>query len=406
MSLKYKLLGDRSHFYVGDTGQTIELVECGKEGCPVELRTALAFAYATAYLGTDDNAGKLLIDVPDNLLNIPGLLTISVGCHDDEDTEYTGCEFTIRIVGNYVANPNSGTGGSGGSGDKNVQADWSQNDETADDYVKNRPGGYKIKDEINITWDGNTEGLTSVQVTDNMSIYKISDVIFTADEAIGMTVTFSDEKSFNITQNDLQVDNSNNDFFGIKESKGFIAYVILKDNLNVEGITFQEAGIYTMPALDDEGTYVQNIHKDKTYAKIPEDLLDLSELKSNVDTLQSSVKNAGCKVIRVTNMPSSWWPRNAYTSESAKISLFNSAENYFTVKNALYSSNFVIACNEIKYRPIYYSIVQNDIYITLMVSLMDGATPDVPGLLDLKMYQGSNVFEITNERPFNTYVKE
>lgn len=171
------------------------------------------------------------------------------------------------------------------------QFDWNQNDSSQPDYVKNRPGGYKLKDAMNITWDGNIEGLTSVQVTDNMSIYKISDVIFTADEAIGMTVTFSDEKSFNITQNDLQVDNSNNDFFGIKESKGFIAYVILKDNLNVEGITFLEAGIYTMPALGDEGTYIQNIHKDQTYVKIPEDLLDLSNFKSEFNTLSDNVDN-------------------------------------------------------------------------------------------------------------------
>ena len=169
------------------------------------------------------------------------------------------------------------------------QADWNQNDETADDYVKNRPGGYLVRDEINITWDGNTEGLTSVQLADNMSVYKISDVIFTADEAIGMTVTFSDGNSFNITRDDLNVDNNNNDIFGIQVSKVLIALVILKDNLNVEGIIFTEAGIYTTPALNNEGTYIQNIHKDQTYVKISEDLLDLSNFKSEFNTLSDNV---------------------------------------------------------------------------------------------------------------------
>ena len=37
---------------------------------------------------------------------------------------------------------NSAISSSGGSG-SNVQADWNQNDETANDYVKNRPGGYE-----------------------------------------------------------------------------------------------------------------------------------------------------------------------------------------------------------------------------------------------------------------------
>ena len=42
---------------------------------------------------------------------------------------------------------NSAISSSGGSG-SNVQADWQQNDETANDYVKNRPGGYIDNDTI------------------------------------------------------------------------------------------------------------------------------------------------------------------------------------------------------------------------------------------------------------------
>ena len=42
---------------------------------------------------------------------------------------------------------NSAISSSGGSG-SNVQADWQQNDETANDYIKNRPGGYGCLTEI------------------------------------------------------------------------------------------------------------------------------------------------------------------------------------------------------------------------------------------------------------------
>ena len=42
---------------------------------------------------------------------------------------------------------NSAISSSGGTG-SNVQADWNQNDETANDYIKNRPGGYIDNDTI------------------------------------------------------------------------------------------------------------------------------------------------------------------------------------------------------------------------------------------------------------------
>ncbi len=172
------------------------------------------------------------------------------------------------------------------------QFDWNQNDSSQPDYVKNRPGGYKLKDAIDITWDGNVEGLTSVHIDDTQSLYKISDVIFTADEAIGMTITYSTEDSFDVTQNNIYVQEGLDGLFAIRgTSDNIIAYVILKDNVTISGITFSEAGIYTIPSLADEGTYIQNIHKDETFATIPENMLDLSNFKSEFDMLYDNVDN-------------------------------------------------------------------------------------------------------------------
>ena len=54
--------------------------------------------------------------------------------------------------------------GGGGS-----QADWNQNDETAVDYVKNRPGGYDIKELVTVTDETATSGqlLTNYTAVNN-----------------------------------------------------------------------------------------------------------------------------------------------------------------------------------------------------------------------------------------------
>ena len=51
------------------------------------------------------------------------------------------------------------------------QSDYNQNDPDAVDYIKNRPGAYdKFFEPVNITWDGNTEGKTSVTINANTAL--------------------------------------------------------------------------------------------------------------------------------------------------------------------------------------------------------------------------------------------
>lgn len=73
-------------------------------------------------------------------------------------------------------------------GGEQVQTDWNQNDTTAKDYIKNRPGGYE--EGFEITWDGDTTGRPSA-TAEGMSLawYKVSDKILTPDDIIGATVT-------------------------------------------------------------------------------------------------------------------------------------------------------------------------------------------------------------------------
>ena len=73
-------------------------------------------------------------------------------------------------------------------GGEQVQTDWNQNDITAKDYIKNRPGGYE--EGFEITWDGDTTGRVSVTVKDVPFVwYKVSDKILTADQIIGAQLT-------------------------------------------------------------------------------------------------------------------------------------------------------------------------------------------------------------------------
>ena len=73
-------------------------------------------------------------------------------------------------------------------GGEQVQSDYAQNDPTAKDYIKNRPGGYETGFEI--TWDGDTTGRVSI-TAEGMPYawYKVSDKILTPDDIIGATVT-------------------------------------------------------------------------------------------------------------------------------------------------------------------------------------------------------------------------
>ena len=69
--------------------------------------------------------------------------------------------------------------------------DWYQNDSTASDYIKNRPGGYTVNyPALNIEWDGVIGDRVSVDVT-GMKFVKVSDEIPKAKQLVGGTVSIN-----------------------------------------------------------------------------------------------------------------------------------------------------------------------------------------------------------------------
>lgn len=76
-----------------------------------------------------------------------------------------------------------------GAGSSPVHPDWSQNDEAASDYIKNRPGGYTVSyPALNIEWDGVIGDRVVVDVGE-AKLVKVSDEIPKIEQLVGGTIS-------------------------------------------------------------------------------------------------------------------------------------------------------------------------------------------------------------------------
>ena len=114
-----------------------------------------------------------------------------------------------------------------------TQPDWNQNDETAPDYVKNRPFYSEVLN-YSITWDGDKTEKTSAG---NM-LYKVSDLTPEFSDIQEMSITLSNGLVVGI---DAIYDSEQGQYWLFPEAS---VVCILKAGVIVEGITFPESGIY------------------------------------------------------------------------------------------------------------------------------------------------------------------
>lgn len=146
-------------------------------------------------------------------------------------------------------------------GGEQVQTDWNQNDTTAKDYIKNRPGGYtKTTPGYEITWDG-VVGDKVVVDGGEMQLVKVSDRIFTVEELIGATAIFGD-RSFIVSNDTIHSQN------GIIMTE---VVLVLSAPTTISGITIPEAGTY-FAKMGEE--FVSSLSKpdSTTTVKIPAEL--------------------------------------------------------------------------------------------------------------------------------------
>lgn len=145
------------------------------------------------------------------------------------------------------------------------QADWNQNDESAADYVKNRPGGYtQTTPGYEITWDG-VVGDKAVVDMGEMQLVKVSDRVFTAEELIGATITVGD-RSFTINNDNIH---SQNGVIDVSNS-----VLVCTSPTTIQGITIPEAGTYFMKTGEE---FASSLSKpdSTTTIKIPAELLQI-----------------------------------------------------------------------------------------------------------------------------------
>lgn len=146
-------------------------------------------------------------------------------------------------------------------GGEQVQTDWNQNDATAKDYIKNRPGGYtKTTPGYEITWDG-VVGDKVVVDGGEAQFVKVSDRVFTVEELIGATVTVGDRSS-TINNDNIQSQN------GIINGEVFF---VCSAPTTIYDITIPETGTYFVKM---ENGFVSSLstQDSTTTIKIPAEL--------------------------------------------------------------------------------------------------------------------------------------
>lgn len=152
-----------------------------------------------------------------------------------------------------------------------VQSDYTQNDATQPDYIKNRPGGYyQTVPGVDITWDGVIGDRPKAQPEEGMYLVKVSDEILTADRVIGATVTRVEG-----SENTSTVLLENN----VMSGDGFIIvtgyYVIAscsKTTVEMGGgiLTFPETGTYfSYMEQNGETTYISGLTKPEKQELVP-----------------------------------------------------------------------------------------------------------------------------------------
>ena len=89
--------------------------------------------------------------------------------------------------------------------------DWHQNDSTASDYIKNRPGGYTVNyPALNIEWDG-VIGDRVVVDAGGIKFVKVSDEILKVERLVGGALSFKQGDMSNaISITDKTIDNLGN----------------------------------------------------------------------------------------------------------------------------------------------------------------------------------------------------
>lgn len=195
-----------------------------------------------------------------------------------------------------------------------VQPDWSQNDETAKDYVKNRPGGYIQETLVDIEWDGNTEGKYVVDIIPEiLQMCKVADTPLTLEKLKGSIFTLwglidGNEVYDSVTGfSEDNVEKQNDNFTLTVETpqKKLTGYILVVNSApfiiesEEGGLTFNEVGVYFSNLVESDGTgfkcQLRSV-KNELVKKIPSNYLDLDNINTSIQEISETLEPLPQKV--------------------------------------------------------------------------------------------------------------
>lgn len=165
--------------------------------------------------------------------------------------------------------------------------DWHQNNSTASDYIKNRPGGYTVNyPALNIEWDGVTGDRVSVDIMGGKFV-KVSDEIPKIERLVSGVLTTKNGDVYNeqiIT--DRMIMDFGNSIYGsdlflvVNKAPANFVYPGMGDVLAV----FPETGVYFMRSTDSIYISSLSLHAKSEIVQIPQRYVDgLEETTANAN---------------------------------------------------------------------------------------------------------------------------
>lgn len=175
---------------------------------------------------------------------------------------------------------------------KLVQPDWNQNDATAADYVKNRPGGYDVQD-VNITWDGVIGDKLTVPVSDTKYFVKISDEALSADQLLDGTCSIiSDGIVYTMKIKNSWISETTE--YVSLDTEGGLAVVAKASSIVFESWTLPEQGVYFFVHENAPGgSHIVGVASAPTPVKIPQKYLELDAKADKLITTEATLPASG-----------------------------------------------------------------------------------------------------------------
>lgn len=165
----------------------------------------------------------------------------------------------LQIVTPIVTSVNGQTGDvtldiSGGGTGTSVQSDWNQNDETASDYIKNRPfyqkSGYK-----DIIWDGVIGDKKSYHLENTSGPYAYEDFVLISNEIISSSALIGAKivlsSGDEITCTSSNIDESEE---GIGVAFGTAHALLIYNTTDENRLMCNDKGVYFVSAEERSGT--------------------------------------------------------------------------------------------------------------------------------------------------------